>query len=44
MKTSIHTLKEYLSYSNSPIEDVNNLMKVIKRTTFGYHFFTNFKT
>ena len=33
-----------LSYSNAKLEATNNIIKVIKRNTFGFRNFDNFKT
>ncbi len=52
LKTSIKTFKKYLdhiknslsyNYSNGPLEGINNKIKVIKRTAFGYRSFLNFR-
>lgn len=52
MHTSIKTLKKHLSrikntfkysYSNGPLEGINNKIKVIKRVAYGYRSFWNFK-
>lgn len=53
MKSSINTCFYYLEYiknsftydySNGPIEDINNFVKVLKRIAFGYRNFANFRT
>ena len=33
----------YNGISNGPLEGINNKIKVIKRISYGYRFFTNFK-
>ena len=53
MFTSVKTLKKYKrqikntmyynGLSNGPLEGINNKIKVIKRISYGYRFFTNFK-
>ncbi len=52
MKTSIKSFKKYLeyirnslsySYSNGPLEGINNKIKVIKRVAFGYRSFLNLR-
>ena len=54
MLTAVKTLKKYKrqikntmyynGISNGPLEGINNKIKVIKRISYGYRFFTNFKT
>lgn len=52
MKTCLNTFKEYkgyiinslcYEYTNGPIEGINNRIKVIKRVSYGYRSFINFK-
>lgn len=52
MKTALKTLKGYRKlvlesmvskYTNGPIEGINNKIKVIKRVSYGYRSFINFK-
>lgn len=52
LKTSIKTFNKYLnfienslkySYSNGPLEGINNKIKVIKRIAFGYRSFLNLR-
>ncbi|ODJ52712.1 hypothetical protein BFR38_11135 [Brochothrix thermosphacta] len=52
MKRSLRTLKKYLpeiansfkyNDSNGHLEGINNKIKMIKRISFGYHNFTNFR-
>ena len=53
MFTAVKTLKKYKrqikntmyynGLSNGPLEGINNKIKVIKRISYGYRFFTNFK-
>lgn len=53
METAIKTIVKYFEYiknaakykySNGPIEGINNKIKVIKRISFGYRSFINFRT
>ena len=50
--TSLNTFKEYLpyiansltyEYSNGGLEGINNKIKVLKRTAYGYRSFVNFR-
>lgn len=52
MRSALKTLKKYKElvihsmiskYSNGPLEGINNKIKVIKRVSFGYRSFLNFK-
>ena len=52
MKTTLKTLKKYSNYikntletdyTNGCLEGVNNLIKCIKRVSFGYRNFENFR-
>lgn len=52
MKTALKTLKKYkefvtnmleTTYNNGIIEGINNLIKCIKRISFGYRCFSNFR-
>ena len=48
MLTALKTLKKYMKYiksniTNGLIEGLNNKIKSIKRTAFGYSNFSNFK-
>lgn len=52
ISTSLNTLKEYLpyisnslnyEYSNGGLEGINNKIKVLKRTAYGYRSFVNFR-
>lgn len=52
MKTALKTLKKYETYllnmldcfdTNGVIEEINNIIKVIKQTAFGFRSFYHFK-
>ncbi|WP_349291784.1 MULTISPECIES: transposase [unclassified Fusobacterium] len=52
MKTALKTLKKYkkyvtktllTTYNNGMIEGTNNLIKSVKRFSFGYRYFSNFR-